>query len=332
MTTRSATHSGSWYPASKARLESDLDRWLSAAHLKDHEDVDANEPWKLVPMPVPMKDCRAIIAPHAGYSYSGRAAAWAYKLIDPGLIKRVFILGPSHHVYLNCCALSRCTQYETPLGALPIDTTINEELRAKNKFGEMSLQTDEEEHSIELHLPYIRHVFKNQDITIVPILVGSISAVDERAYGAILAPYLADRQNLFVISSDFCHWGTRFSYTHYHDPGSSGAAERLGPHTSTPQYPIHKSIECLDKEALEAISIQDPSHAHETLIAYLKRTKNTICGRHPIGVLLGCMIKLQESSSISQQLQFVRYEQSSQCMTVKDSSVSYASAYLRHPM
>ncbi|POV99088.1 hypothetical protein PSHT_13672 [Puccinia striiformis] len=176
---------------------------------------------------------------------------------------------------------------------------------------------------------YSGHI--SQDITIVPILVGSISAVDERAYGAILAPYLADRQNLFVISIKGYRLladtvgilftrGTRFSYTHYHDPGSSGAAERLGPHTSTPQYPIHKSIECLDKEALEAISIQDPSHAHETLIAYLKRTKNTICGRHPIGVLLGCMIKLQESSSISQQLQFVRYEQSSQCMTVKDSS------------
>ncbi|PLW43178.1 hypothetical protein PCASD_08066 [Puccinia coronata f. sp. avenae] len=327
MTTRAASHAGSWYPASKTRLVNDLERWLSEAHV--HEDPSVDESWKSVCVATPMKDCRAIIAPHAGYSYSGRAAAWAYKLIDPDQIKRVFILGPSHHVYLNCCALSKCTQYETPIGDLPIDTSVNDELREKNKFGEMSHQTDEEEHSIELHLPYIRHMFKNQDIKIVPILVGSLSSSEECEYGALLAPYLADPQNFFVISSDFCHWGTRFAYTHYQDPASVDSPKTLTS-SSAPQYPIHKSIECLDKEALDAISLQDPCHAHASFKTYLKRTKNTICGRHPIGVLLGAMIKLQESS-VSQELRFVRYEQSSQCLTGKDSSVSYASAFLRHP-
>lgn len=72
--------------------------------------------------------------------------------------------------------------------------------------------------------------FRNQ-FTIVPILVGSISPDVEAVYGDLLAPYLADSQNLFVISSDFCHWGKRFSYTYYDE--SCG--------------PIHKSIEKLDK-------------------------------------------------------------------------------------
>lgn len=72
--------------------------------------------------------------------------------------------------------------------------------------------------------------FRNQ-FTIVPILVGSIPADVEATYGEILAPYLADSQNLFVISSDFCHWGKRFSYT-YFDEGCGA---------------IHKSIEKLDK-------------------------------------------------------------------------------------
>lgn len=67
--------------------------------------------------------------------------------------------------------------------------------------------------------------------TIVPILVGSIPPDVEAIYGKLLAPYLADPQNLFVISSDFCHWGKRFSYTYYDE--SCGA--------------IHKSIEKLDK-------------------------------------------------------------------------------------
>lgn len=66
----------------------------------------------------------------------------------------------------------------------------------------------------------------------MPILVGSISPEVEAIYGEILAPYLADSQNLFVISSDFCHWGKRFSYTYYD--------ECCGP--------IHKSIEKLDKD------------------------------------------------------------------------------------
>ncbi|EFP86569.1 uncharacterized protein PGTG_12951 [Puccinia graminis f. sp. tritici CRL 75-36-700-3] len=334
MTTRSATHAGSWYPASKTRLEDDLKGWLSDAHANE-QPVNHAQAWKSVCMPVPIKDCRAIIAPHAGYSYSGRAAAWAYKLIDTDQIKRVFILGPSHHVYLDCCALSKCTQYATPLGDLPIDTSINEELKAKNRFGEMSLQTDQEEHSIELHLPYIRHIFKNHDIKIVPILVGSITFAEELEYGALLAPYLADPENLFVVSSDFCHWGTRFSYTYYQDPRSTEPAKRLSPGSPPPEYPIHQSIENLDKEAIEAISLQDPSQAHETFKGYLKRTKNTICGRHPIGVLLGSMIKLQQTRSTppppQQQLQLVRYEQSSQCFTLSDSSVSYVSAFLRLP-
>ena len=76
---------------------------------------------------------------HAGYSYSGPAAAWAYKSIDTtgmwvlsdylgsrhslmgNLRKRVFVLGPSHHVYLNGCALSKCKTYATPIGDLPLD-------------------------------------------------------------------------------------------------------------------------------------------------------------------------------------------------------------------
>lgn len=73
--------------------------------------------------------------------------------------------------------------------------------------------------------------FKNQ-FTIVPILVGSLSPDREACYGRILASYLADPKNLFVISSDFCHWGHRFRYTYY-DP-SCGS--------------IHQSIEGLDRE------------------------------------------------------------------------------------
>ena len=74
-----------------------------------------------------------------------------------------------------------------------------------------------------------------------------------------------------------------------------------------------------------------PSTAHQAHVffaEYLDRTNNTICGRHPIGVLLGALAVLQDEHGKSPHLQWVRYEQSSQCFTIKDSSVSYASAYI----
>lgn len=73
---------------------------------------------------------------------------------------RVFILGPSHHVYLDGCALSTCETYQTPIGALPLDLDTIQELRGKGAFSkDMKLSTDEDEHSIEMQLPYIRKVF-----------------------------------------------------------------------------------------------------------------------------------------------------------------------------
>ena len=96
----------------------------------------------------------------------------------------------------------------------------------------MSLEADEDEHSIEMHLPYIARVMESKadNFTIVPILVGSLSPEKEVKYGQILAKYLADASNLFVVSSDFCHWGQRFRYTHYDES----------------QGEIHESIKALD--------------------------------------------------------------------------------------
>lgn len=76
--------------------------------------------------------------------------------------------------------------------------------------------------------------FRDQ-FTIIPIMVGGLTPEKEAFYGEKLAKYLADPQNLFVISSDFCHWGERFRYTNYDE--SCG--------------PIYKSIEVLDKQVKE---------------------------------------------------------------------------------
>ncbi|GAA5862490.1 hypothetical protein JCM3774_002534 [Rhodotorula dairenensis] len=349
--TRAASHAGSWYTDDKARLDAQLATWLEATANPQH-----GEPLKQAPI----QGCKAIIAPHAGYSYSGPAAAFAYRCIDVQNIHRVFVLGPSHHVYLDGCALSRCTVYDTPIGKLPLDLDTIRELKETGKFQDMDQETDEDEHSIEMHLPYIRKVFEGRDIKIVPILVGSISHSSEQAYGALLAPYLADPGTVFVVSSDFCHWGTRFRYTHYHPPESDdlAAGTTLTANNFAQIVPkdagrgsasaVWQAISKLDHLGMEAISFltstgdddgddgKTAARAHEEFAAYLARTKNTICGRHPIGVLLAALAAL-ETSRRSQQhgsppaamrCEWVRYEQSSHVERLTDSSVSYASAFV----
>lgn len=111
--------------------------------------------------------------------------------------------------------------------------TVYEELYSTNAFERMTINADQEEHSIEMQLSYIAKVMESvgpSGFKIVPILVGSLSTDKEEMYGQLLAKYLADPANVFVISSDFCHWGSRFSYQHYEKSWGE----------------IHESIEKLD--------------------------------------------------------------------------------------
>ncbi|XP_071917620.1 uncharacterized protein [Coffea arabica] len=236
---RRASHAGSWYTDNPTQLAGELDGWLKAAGLTKSSDV------------------RGVIAPHAGYSYSGRAAAFAFGNIDPEKISRVFLLGPSHHYYTPRCALSRATVYKTPVGDLPIDLEVIEELKATGKFEMMDLRVDEAEHSMEMHLPYLAKVFEG------------------------------------------------FNYMHYDK--KHGA--------------IYRSIEALDRMGMDIIETGDPDAFKE----YLLETDNTICGRHPISVFL----HMAKNCSTKIKIKFLRYEQSSQCKSTRDSSVSYASAAAR---
>lgn len=281
---RRAAHAGSWYSDNSTKLGEELDGWLRASGITRSPDV------------------RGVIAPHAGYAYSGRAAAFAFANIDPEHISRVFLLGPSHHYYTPKCALSRATVYKTPLGDLPIDLEVNEELQATGKFEVMDLHVDEAEHSMEMHLPYLAKVFDGWSVKIVPILVGALNSENEAIYGRLLAKYVDDPKNFFSVSSDFCHWGSRFNYLHY----------------DKKHGPIYKSIEVLDRMGMEIIETGDA----DTFKEYLLKYDNTICGRHPISVFLHML----RNCSTKIKINFLWYEQSSQCKSMRDSSVSYASA------
>ena len=289
---RRASHAGSWYVSDSRELDTELTSWL--------REAKSQQP--------PAPRAKAVIAPHAGYRYSGPCAGHAYSQIDPSGIKRVFILGPSHHVHLPGCAVSACSKYETPLYDLEVDTELSGSLAASGDFEVMSLETDEDEHSIEMHLPYVAKVMEARRgrFKVVPILVGALTVEKEVEYGRKLARHLADPENVFVVSSDFCHWGSRFRYTHYD--------EKCGE--------IHESIKELDFKGMNLIEALD----HKGFAEYLKKYRNTICGRHPIGVLLAAIDTLKEQQQAGMRMKFLNYAQSSKCKSMRDSSVSYAAA------
>jgi AmmeMemoRadiSam system protein B len=283
---RQPAHAGSWYSDDKDVLSNQLESYLSSARpgsLKEGQTL------------------KALIGPHAGYSYSGRTAAFGYVDIQPEKVSKIFLLGPSHHVYLDGCAISGASIYRTPVGDIEVDAETCKELEETGEFRRMNLRVDEEEHSLEMHLPYIAHVMKGHDFTLVPIMVGSINATSEKKYGDLLSKYFDEPGNLFIISSDFCHWGTRFRYTFF----------------DKAQGQVWNSIEKLDKMGMELIEKKSAREFRE----YLEEYENTICGRHPISIFLQVLDHCE-----STKVQFVHYEQSSKCKSTNDSSVSYASA------
>lgn len=190
--------------------------------------------------------------------------------------------------------------------------TVVSELRETGSFETMDLKNEEAEHSIEMQLPLIAKVMESRRAdswSLIPVLVGSLSSAKQVSYGKIFAKYLADPRNLFVISSDFCHWGHRFHFNPY-DPSSN--------------VPIHEHIENLDRQGMDAIARLEPQAFND----YLKRTQNTICGRHPICVMLQAAEHFRQMNNHWGELHFLHYSQSNQCRHSSDSSVSYAAAAL----
>jgi AmmeMemoRadiSam system protein B len=252
---------------------------------------------------------KAIIAPHAGYRFSGPTAGFAYKMIDPDAFDTIVLLGPSHKVWLESCAVSKCDLYQTPLGSITIDTQTINELKSTKLYSEMDVKVDENEHSLEMHLPFLYKVMSQKSNGIwklIPIMVGQLDLDVEAKIAQSLQRLFNNPSVLFVISSDFCHWGSRFRFDPYEN-----------------DKPIHSFIEELDRKGMSLIEQLD----HYQFSKYLKSTGNTICGRNPILLLLK-IIEIAQKDGLKCKMEFVEYQQSSRVTLPNDSSVSYASACL----
>jgi len=169
---------------------------------------------------------KALVAPHAGYIYSGALAAKVFACLQPVAkqISRVVLLGPCHRVALSGLALSGATAFSTPLGDIPIDTRAADrilELPQVQVFDE----THAQEHSLEVQLPFLQVMLG--DFALVPLVVGSATTGD---VANVLDALWGGPETLIVISSDLSHYLDYDSASKI-DHETCSSIERLDPHS-----------------------------------------------------------------------------------------------------
>ncbi len=151
---------------------------------------------------------RAVIVPHAGYVYSGRCAANSFRQLQGRTIKRVFVLGPSHHMAVHGVCVADVDAFETPLGLVPVDTNVVG-LLLKNALVNADPAPHRPEHSIEMELPFLQTVLPS--FSLVPLIIGDVSPDQALAFGATLRGLMGP-DDILVASTDFTHYGPAFGY------------------------------------------------------------------------------------------------------------------------
>ena len=242
--TRPPACAGSWYPASADALRKLLTGYLSAI-----KPVDL--PGKVV----------CLIAPHAGYRFSGQTAAAAFSVVRGKDYSRVILIGPSHYMGTSYVggAIPSVKYFATPLGKVPLDRACCDRL-AKGRFFKIDDRPHVREHCLEMELPLLQVTLKEHRI--VPILMGLTSPDVTTAMAKDLRAVLDDR-TLIVVSSDFTHYGPAYRYV----PFKEKVPERLRQ---------------LDGAAIDRILAVD----RLGFMDFCTQTGATICGRAGIALAL----------------------------------------------
>ncbi len=189
LTVREPAVAGTFYDADPARLAATVDDLLEGAA---SADVGAR--------PV------ALVAPHAGYVYSGPVAASAYALLRPhaASVRRVVLLGPSHFVPVRGMAVPTATAFATPLGEVPVDVAACLQAAAGSAAVAVADGPHAQEHALEVQLPFVQRMLEEQT-AVVPVVVGGASADTVADVLDVLTPE-DDRDTVVVVSTDLSHY------------------------------------------------------------------------------------------------------------------------------
>lgn len=181
---------------------------------------------------------KALVVPHAGYIYSGPVAASAYRLLQPwrDVIRRVVLLGPVHRVWVPGLALPGVAAFDTPLGRIPLDAEAIASIADLPQV-EISPAAHAQEHSLEVHLPFLQTVL--DQFSLVPLAVGEASPEE---VAQVLDRLWGGEETLIVVSSDLSHF-MHYMEAERMDLATAHAILRLDDHLDSNQacgaYPIN---------------------------------------------------------------------------------------------
>ncbi|WP_201352754.1 AmmeMemoRadiSam system protein B [Hydrogenimonas urashimensis] len=187
MTIRKAAVAGQFYPGSAEEIKAMLSHFNKV--LEEH----VQRPELL------QTKTRAVIVPHAGYIYSGFTANVAHRLLGNSGVKRVAVIGPSHRVYLAGTSVSDYDLYETPLGDIPVDRVLAQELMGKFALG--FVPEAHHEHSTEVQMPFIKTYLP--EARVVELVYGDESPGN---LAPVIEWLLKDPDTGVVISTDLSHY------------------------------------------------------------------------------------------------------------------------------
>jgi AmmeMemoRadiSam system protein B/AmmeMemoRadiSam system protein A len=176
---RKAAVAGQFYTANPSALKKEMETYFAGA-----SQLQA--------------PARLLVSPHAGYVFSGPVAGKGFAAIDKN-VKKVIIIGPSHHALINGLAVTDATWYETPLGKVKVDQDLRDRLK-KSPLVCSARGAEDPEHCIEVQLPFLQ--MKLGQFTFLPIITGRI---DPAQAAELLFP-LIDKETLVIASSDLSHY------------------------------------------------------------------------------------------------------------------------------
>jgi len=241
--TRPSPIAGQWYPGNFQNLSNQVDGYIDAAKL-----------------PVINGEIIAVMAPHAGYQYSGPVAGYAFSDLKGLAHDLVAVVSPMHHPYYDPLLTTAHSFYETPLGTIPVNedalSILDDKLMERLGFKLKRIAYDPE-HSLEIELPFLQRVIHNE-FSMIPIMVREQSAKVSQALGESLAELLDQRNALLVASTDLSHF-----------------------------YPQNVA-EVLDKQVLLKVEALDP----KGVIDIEDQGKGFACGRGALAAVMWAALNL----------------------------------------
>lgn len=259
-----ATFAGQFYPARVNDLTTALEQAF----------VGERGPGSLPPRKQD-RNAQAVIVPHAGYQFSGAAAAWAYHALAASPFPDLFIiLAPNHTLHASGTTLE---PFETPLGIVRVEQTFTKALVAKGTLP-FNDRIFDVEHSLEVQLPFLQFTFSDmvEQLKIVPILVSNDVDLTRLALDLKETLLDQDKKAIVIVSSDFTHHGRNYHYVRF-----EGEEKR-------------QKLYDFDGKMIEMIR----GFKADEFLAFVEKEGATVCGAAPIALLLKtmkpCTVKLEQ--------------------------------------